>query len=218
MIYRSRTSATERLHTEADVLEELGKLPTTLGSTYSKMFRKIILHPVSSRRLAMNTLRWIMWAQRPLSPDEMIAMISGSDGDTTGVSGVDKEIILRFCHNLVVWDSTQDVLRFAHLSVREFLENDPSMKDSHTLVAERCLSFLCSPNTQTQQNNRRSIYIDQNWSYHVRSCSQQVESQQLESSNISRLLREFLNQSPRPSDAYRQWATQGHRYVKGNSL
>lgn len=218
----------DRFHTEDDIRAELGILPKDLSESYSKIFQRILSHPIKSRQLAIGTLSWIMWARSPLSTDAIIDLISGASGSDednptmvagldkqtvlrfchTRVPGLDKETILRFCHNLVVWDRGQDKFRFAHLSVGEFLENEPGMTESRALVAETCLLFLCSRNSQIKQRPRQhSIYIDQHWSYHIRSCGRQREG-----SHISRLLMEFFKSSTRHSNAYVRWATQPHRY------
>lgn len=119
----------ERHHTEADIRTELGKLPQGLGETYEAIFHKISSHADDSQRLAMATLRWIMCAQRPLSLDDInIAISVDAGGNMVNAANLDKETILRFCHNLVIWDSTQNVIRFAHLSVREFLEKSTDRK------------------------------------------------------------------------------------------
>lgn len=73
-------------------------------------------------------------------------------------ANIEKDSILRFCHNLVIWDSAQKVLRFAHLSVREFLENSTLMAGSNTIVAEACLAVLCSPNKQTGKKSTIDLY------------------------------------------------------------
>lgn len=98
---RSHTEA----DTEADVRVELGKLPKDLGETYAQIFQKIKPYLVNSQRLVMKTVSWIMCAQGPLSPNEIIRVISDeseSNGNTAKVPNVDEGTVLRFCHNLVI--------------------------------------------------------------------------------------------------------------------
>jgi len=59
---------------------------------------------------------------------------------------------LNICCNLVVLDAELDVFRFAHLSVREFLEgmDNYSISEIHALAMERCIETL----TVELDNNR----------------------------------------------------------------
>ena len=52
-----------------------------------------------------------------------------------------KEHILEMCSNMIVFDPTLDTFRFAHLSVREFLEKraEYTKEATNDLTAERCL-------------------------------------------------------------------------------
>lgn len=196
----------DRFHLEADVRAELGKLPKDLKATYSKIFEKILAYPEQSRLLTMETLKWIMCARRPLSPAELIMALSVG---SARLLDLDKEAILRLCNNLVTWDSEMDVLRFAHLSVQEFLE-ETSCKaaNAHSMAAETCLSVLCLPNKTTgptgvwtKTGNQVEPYYAEHWGHHVRICGQQPENH-----NIFRLEKQFFNSSAQPSKAYLEWA------------
>lgn len=212
----------DRFHTPEDVWAELGRLPRDLEETYSIIFQKITSLPENSKKLATRTLKWIMCAQRPLSPAEMIAAISiESDGTIAKTSHIDKETILRLCHNLVVWDSEQDVLRFAHLSVQECLEKKFfKIVDAHALAAEGCLRVLCLPNNPDQQESgawdkvrdRTKKYSSKYWDHHIRSCGEQPEN-----CTINRLQKGFFRLLPTPSQALIAWAglSRGHR-LEGN--
>lgn len=54
------------------------------------------------------------------------------------------ETVLDLCANLVVLDNGLDVFRFAHLSVREFLETKGKFDaaSNHAIAAECCLRYL----------------------------------------------------------------------------
>src|SRR5690606_39261644 len=52
----------------------------------------------------------------------------------------DVETLLEICHNLVVQDKQQNVVRFAHFSVREFLQ--ARLDGSYEIAAGACLSIL----------------------------------------------------------------------------
>lgn len=196
----------DRFHLEADVRAELGKLPKDLKATYSKIFETIVAYSEQSRLLTMKTLKWIMCARRPLSPAELIMALSVG---STQLLDLDKETILRFCNNLVTWDSELDVLRFAHLSVQEFLEETLcKTADAHAMAAETCLLALCLPNQTTgsigvwtKTGNQAEPYYAEHWGHHIRICGQQSGN-----SSISLLQKQFFNSSARPSKAYLEWA------------
>lgn len=196
----------DRFHLEDDVRAELGKLPKDLKTTYSKIFETILAYSEQSRLLTMKTLKWIMCARRPLSPAELIMALSVG---STRPLDLDREAILRFCNNLVTWDSELDVLRFAHLSVQEFLEETPcKTADAHAMAAETCLLALCLPNQTTgslcvwtETGNQVEPYYAEHWGHHIRICGQQSEN-----SNISLLQKRFFTSSARPSKAYLEWA------------
>ena len=61
-----------------------------------------------------------------------------------------KDLILKLCNNFVVFDDQLDMFRFAHLSVREFLEKRPEYESTsiHAFAGEVCLWHLIhlSPN------------------------------------------------------------------------
>ena len=54
------------------------------------------------------------------------------------------EAVLDLCANFVVLDTELDVFRFAHLSVREFLEKKEGFDaaSNHAVAAECCLRYL----------------------------------------------------------------------------
>lgn len=196
----------ERFHFESDVRAELGKLPKGLMETYSRIFETILAYPEQSRLLTMKTLKWIMCARRHLSPAELIMAISVG---SIQPPNLDKDTILRFCNNLVTWDSKLDVLRFAHRSVQEFLEETSfKITDAHAMAAETCLWVLCLPNQTTgptgtwiKTDNQVESYYAEHWGHHIR-----ISGQQSEDSKISLLQKQFFNSLARPSKAYLEWA------------
>ena len=70
---------------------------------------------------------------------------------------VTSDQILDFCCNLVVLDTQLDTFRFAHLSVREFMEKQEDYADSccNVLAAETCLLAIIG--SATDQPSRRIL-------------------------------------------------------------
>ena len=77
------------------------------------------------------------------------------------------DILLDMCCNLVVLDVELDVFRFAHLSVREYIEDldEYTNIEIHKLAAERCIdTYICK--TLTEQNNVLTPYATFYWPVH----------------------------------------------------
>jgi ankyrin repeat protein len=131
------------LKTDEAVRERVGRLPPDLEELYSELHKKLTKYPAKAdRRIARNAFSWLLCAQRMLNSTEFLAAISISrTGRSTQVS---KDQVLDICCNLVVFDATLDTFRFAHLSVREFLENRQEYNSTATnsLAAETCLLGL----------------------------------------------------------------------------
>jgi hypothetical protein len=96
-----------------------------------------------SMPLAKNALKWLLCAQQPLGSDEFLKALS-ADLDISNVK-ITVENLLNICCNLLKYDSELDVdhvVRFIHLSVREYLETkEPEYEPSrsHSAVATACL-------------------------------------------------------------------------------
>ena len=89
-------------------------------------------------------MKWLMCAQSRLKTAAFIDAIR-ADGECHE-SSLSIADVLSLCCNLVVLDGEQDVFRFAHLSVREYLEGrtEYSLLSSHRLALERCLKVVTS--------------------------------------------------------------------------
>lgn len=152
--------------------------------------------------MAENALRWIFCAARPLTPVELIAAISITPGeriDDLASHGLTAQAILDICQPLLVLDSDLDVLRFAHFSVQEFLLGQYSRAESHTRVAEACLTLLVNPDPRPASDDRPKAYgmLDYatfNWAAHVRLPG-------AGSNTLTQLWKVFLT----PNSAYQSW-------------
>ncbi|KAI1860458.1 hypothetical protein JX265_009857 [Neoarthrinium moseri] len=130
---------------DAAVRERLGRLPPTLEALYQELLDKIRAYTADAdRQYARNTLVWLLCGRRRLSSNEFFAAVSIIPDHPP--SAVTKGQILQLCYNLITFDSTQDSFRFAHLSVREFLENDYNFNQmaTNSIVADCCRWALMS--------------------------------------------------------------------------
>lgn len=134
------------MYTQQNVKNELGRLPRDLTATYMQIYR-IIKGEELREPIASKALMWIMLAEKPLSPEEWT---EGVGWALTGLSSphphesITTKTLLEVCENLVIHDDMQDIIRFAHLSVREFLEGLPEFSDSKPamMATEGCLAVL----------------------------------------------------------------------------
>ena len=125
-----------------DVEAALDRLPTTLSELYALIFDQISRTETQGREIAKIVLKWLLCSQRPLSTHEMIEFACPCSGSAATI-GLDTAEILSLCCNLVLHDTELDTFRFAHVSVREYLETRADFEASslHTLAVERCLEI-----------------------------------------------------------------------------
>ena len=129
---------------EADVRAILGQLPPKLEQLYCEIHEKLIKSQPGEvgKLIVYRILKWLLCARRQITSAELrSAVVLNTD---VSLSDLSKERVLELCHNLVILDDGLDVFRFAHLSVREFLEKQPqySLASCHLLAAEACLLQL----------------------------------------------------------------------------
>ena len=134
---------------DADIQNNLGQLPPDLNTLYAEIYGIISNKPGDVQGTVFkNILRWLLCAQRTLSAREFLAAVSITPQIRGGIVSISKDVVLKICNNFVVFDSQLDTFRFAHLSVREFLEQRQEYKSSVTnaLAAEVCLWTTMSIN------------------------------------------------------------------------
>jgi Ankyrin repeats (3 copies) len=125
---------------EEDIRLALRQLPPTLEGVYAIIIAQIHKGAPLSMLLAKKALRWLLCAQQALRSAEFLKALS-ADLNILNVT-ITVENLLNICCNLVKYDSELDVVRFIHLSVREYLESrEPEYEKSlsHSAVATTCL-------------------------------------------------------------------------------
>jgi hypothetical protein len=88
-----------------------------------------------SRQIAQNVFSLLLRLRLDLKPKAFLELVQ------LDYSLVTVSEMLDICCNLVILDETIDIIRFAHLSVREFLQNLPdySAQRAHSIVSLCCL-------------------------------------------------------------------------------
>ncbi|KAI1129531.1 hypothetical protein F5Y10DRAFT_264070 [Nemania abortiva] len=189
------------LVTDKAILERLGRLPPTLGELYQETLNKIQQYSAKADRVyAENALAWLLCSRKRLNSYQFLVAVSTTDRLSEPLT---KDQVLRLCCNLVIFDSTIDGFRFAHLSVREFLEDQSAycISTINSIAARFCLTTLLTCNTTVQRSGLRS-YASFYWAPHCEDAADQRESGPLQT-----LLGEFLfNTTPQsPFNAWSQY-------------
>ena len=156
-----------------DFRKALGQLPSELAGLYEIIHSQIERTEPYGQKVAFRTLNWLLCAQRLLSAEELIAAVSILDDDISSDSDDDPEFkavespkddILRLCRNLIVFDSEQEIFRFAHQSVREYLLklSRYTTEEQHALAAGRCLEIYLTESCQnpiSREVKRQNIIL-----------------------------------------------------------
>jgi ankyrin repeat protein len=198
------------LGAESDVKKSLGRLPQSLEDLYEDAYERIQTEPGQGPGIALKTLMWVMCAFEPCSPDELAKFVFLNFPQEERLTG---HVLLKLCHNLLTIDQQSDVVKIAHPSIRDFLENKYApMVDSHILVAKTCLAFLSGPNTlrKIDLDDYASKYPVMFWPMHVQACLDQQKDAELSEQLIM-----FLNTHSK--DWYKAYADLFDTYRIPNS-
>ena len=129
------------LKTSALVEKRLGTLPRRLSQIYEDLYStNFDQFDEEEKTLSEYIFRLLLCCPKTMSSAHFVETISRSSGDIS----LSKAIILQLTFNLVIYDMELDVFRFAHLSVREYLEGKDFYvgKLNRRLVVKACLSAL----------------------------------------------------------------------------
>lgn len=127
---------------------------------------------------------WLMCSQRPLTPAEWVLAVSwAASMDSWEAKGLDVHRLLKICQNLAVIDSESNVIRFAHLSGREFLEKRCFTEvEANFMVAECCTALFNrlsgAGNEYFRSESGPYEYPITHWMTHIQACNNQNMSQQ----------------------------------------
>lgn len=165
--------------------------PRDLERAYDEIFERIEDNDTKSLNLVKSTLMWLAYSRRPLRSTELqhaLAADAGSiDIDTEDLINIDT--LLFRCAGLVTL--VDGVVRFSHLSVREYLENSQKQlfQDAEVKMAKICLTYLlfesfksgASPTDAEFEVRLRKYpfydYAAHHWGHHVHASEQGVDAE-----------------------------------------
>ena len=127
---------------EDTVWKRLGELPATLRDLYNETYvKRLGNYAEDDRQTAEAILRLLMCLREPLGTKSFLLALEYYGEESTSIT---VEVLLDLCANFVILDTELDVFRFAHLSIREFLEQKEEFDaaSNHAIAAELCLRYL----------------------------------------------------------------------------
>jgi hypothetical protein len=209
-------------HLDSKIHNSLGRLPPTLETLYSEVYESLTTRTAErTSSIFKNILSWLLCAQRTLKSEEFLTVISIIPN--SGYEKVSNELVLDLCANFVVFDKGLDTFRFAHLSVREFLERKPEYICTvvNSLVLEICLLNLIStaPDRIIKRflsEHHQAQMMDQTISkglgyysniYWVKHC--QLASDERNKGTLAKNFRFFLCHGADRDSAFKVWVDQG---------
>lgn len=216
-----------RLKNDRARREALDKLPPGLFATYEQILDRISIENdnLTCQHIVTRTLKWLMVAKEPLNIAqiaEAIAEIQDENNRYDDAAIPDEDDILSMCSSLIRVNATKQSVEFSHYSVKLFLcdkklleKNKYSsfyieLEEEEHMAAVFCLTYLCLQDFELgyvyrldkyrlyQQKYKFYQYPAVHWEQHIRSCPEQLYSQQ-----INTLLRRFL--TPDKSPAFLYW-------------
>ena len=215
------------LKRDEDIRARLGKLPPKLEELYLEVYNNLISAQAEvGRSIIDNTLKWLLCAKEELHASEFLIAVAANLGTSEGDISVDS--LLDLCNNFVLYDEAQDVFRFAHLSVREFLGKKLEFAEAscNGLAAECCLLQIIAssncPNTEHLISDAHLLrlrqtcrgfsssasflkYANESW---MKYCQSIPLSDRLANSRFAQILRFFFSDMPgsaSPLNAWVQW-------------
>jgi hypothetical protein len=132
---------------DADIKENLGRSPPKIHDLYAQVY-DILSTKAGKLEAALfkNALCWLFCAQRRLSTEAFLATISIIPEGEGHIGQISENLVLDVCNNFIVLDPYLGTFRFAHLSVKEFLEQRAGFNshELHSLAAKACLWAIMS--------------------------------------------------------------------------
>jgi hypothetical protein len=143
---------------------ELGiaELPTDLDAVYAKALKQIEHQAEWKSDLATKVLKWLVFAERPLSLDELIHAVGVNEADTAFHRDrlwTEQDITLA-CAWIVLVNPDSRTVRLTHNTAMKHLRSSKILKDSQSSLATTCLVYICFEDfsaalrTQEERNDR----------------------------------------------------------------
>lgn len=107
---------------EEECRRALDTLPPTLNGTYERILERVSRKPESTQRLVEQSLRWILFARKPLTVNQLCQAVAVGVADEKLGRPVKEVQILRHCSCLVRKSNNGLYIESAHFTVKEFMQ------------------------------------------------------------------------------------------------
>ncbi|RDW58456.1 hypothetical protein BP5796_12386 [Coleophoma crateriformis] len=202
------------LRQEEQIRDRLGKLPEGLKVAYDEIFDRMNEH---ERKIASRACQWVMCAKHPLPTAVLLPAVCQDENDDKvhSENDLDEDLLLEYCHHLLVIDTSRNVWIPSHLSVIEYIETHRwTHLQANCLVSSVCLLRLLHSYENADESISRDLgsyerarnfteYAYAYWMIHVRKCEDGQDSDHKD--RLSTLLQEFLGSITASSLAYQYW-------------
>ncbi|KAI9764860.1 MAG: hypothetical protein M1840_008006 [Geoglossum simile] len=138
---------------DEDIRKVIGNLPKDLPETYERVLARI--NSAGTAKSAQKIFRWVAAAKRPLSLEELREAIAIQPCQPSlNLEALENDInrLVPYCGNLIVLDEEDQVVQFAHHTVKQFLlaaSRTPSLDNFHFQLphadhdaGEVCVTYL----------------------------------------------------------------------------
>ena len=190
---------------EAAIRSQLGQLPRTLHTLYANVYDMLSNRSDEIERVVFRrTLCLLLCAQREIETAQFLDLVASSSHVGVDAFQVTKDLVLEFCNNLIVFDAQLDTFRFAHLSVREFLEErqEYCRSGSNALITEACLWNLIDKKSISDKFRYERKYSVLFWPVHY-----QLAAEKRTSESLKRAFQTFCTQDDDGSCPIELWNT-----------
>ncbi|KAJ5311653.1 hypothetical protein N7476_007513 [Penicillium atrosanguineum] len=128
-----------------EVKDALKDLPKELDDTYNEAMMRIKDLPSSRKEVAMEFLRWVVFAERPLEVHEIehAIAVSDDDHDIDPDNVIRAQVLASMCEGIVRFDES-DCVRLVHFSAKNFFSkyHEKWFPDGSVKLTSTCLSYL----------------------------------------------------------------------------
>jgi hypothetical protein len=175
---------TQQTPAKAEVAAQSIKFDLSLA--YEKMLSRI-------QPEGLELLHWVFFAMRPLRLEELRFAIAIEEGmtDLDPKRQLPFPSFIDFALGLVVVDSEERTVRFAHLTIKDYLA-DHSLQyfpDRHGLLARTCLTYLSFSALSTDLGQTRFlkegdlypffVYAGWEWGHHARKSEDDTKTREM---------------------------------------
>ncbi|PYH44677.1 ankyrin repeat domain-containing protein, partial [Aspergillus saccharolyticus JOP 1030-1] len=128
------------------IRRSLNALSSDLSGAYDKSFDALWHQSEARKQLALNALRWVACAYRPLTALELRHALATDDGEWDFDNLSPLRLIINSCCGLLSVDGLEDhaQVRLVHHTLQQYLQaTQPDWyRTAHTVIARTCLRYL----------------------------------------------------------------------------